>query len=111
MTKDSPITVVSSNELRMLMTALSARDNVRSSQEIVLHDNAQGYLTLKTWLEIMGVNGKLKDALLSVHAGGGLSRAMANDDLFLRLQMLRKPEDDEDDDYYLCDGPPATDAV
>lgn len=46
MTKDSPITIVSSNELRMLMTALSARDNVRSSQEIILHDDAQGYLTL-----------------------------------------------------------------
>ncbi len=111
MTKDSPITVVSSNELRMLMTALSARDNVRSSQEIVLHDDAQGYLTLKSWLNTMGVSGYLRDALLSVHAGGGLSRAMANDDLFLRLQMLRKPEDDEDDDYYLCDGPPAEDAV
>jgi len=107
--KDSPITVVSSNELRNLMTALSARDNIRSTQEIILHDDAQGYLTLKTWLEIMGVSGYLKDALLSVHAGGGLSRSMANDDLFLRLQMLRKEEDESDDDYYVCS--PAADAV
>ncbi len=109
MAKDSPITVVSSTELRNLMTALSARDSIHSTQEIVLHDDAQGYLAHKYWLDIMGVSGYLRDALLSVHAGGGLSRAMANDDLFLRLQMLRKPEDDEDD-YYVCDGPPS-DAV
>lgn len=107
--KDAPLTIVSSKELRMLMTALSARDNVKSSQEVVLHDNAQGYLTLKSWLDIMGVTGYLRDSLLAVHAGGGLSRAIANDDLFLRLQMLRNYEDDEDD-YYTCSAA-ADDAV
>lgn len=106
--KDSPLTIVSSKELRMLMTALSARDNVKSSQEVVLHDNAQGYLTLRSWLDVMGVTGYLRDSLLAVHAGGGLSRAVANDDLFLRLQMLRSDEDD-DDDYYTCSA--ADDAV
>lgn len=109
--KDSPITIVSSTELRMLMTALSARDNVHSEQEIVLHDDARGYLTLKSYLELMGVSGYLADTMLAIHAGGGLSKSLANDDLFLRLQMLRKDADDADDadDYYRCN--PTDDAV
>lgn len=106
--KDSPITIVSSTELRMLMTALSARDNVHSEQEIVLHDDARGYLTLKSYLELMGVSGYLADTMLAIHAGGGLSKSLANDDLFLRLQMLRKDADDADD-YYRCN--PTDDAV
>ena len=104
---DSPITVVSSKELRALMTAMSARDNVVATQEIILHDNAQAYLATKAWLDVMGVTGTLSSMLLSVHAGGGLSRAVANDDLFLRLQMLKKPN--EDTTFF--DGSMADDAV
>ena len=104
---DDPITVVSSQEMRMLMTALSARDGIKSRQEVILSDDAQGFLTLEKWLSAVGVTGYIADSLLAVKSGGALSRAVANDDLFLRLQMVKGPE--EEGEYYAVKSADKTD--
>lgn len=104
---DDPITVVSSQELRMLMTALSARDNIHAPQEVILSDDARGYLSIDAWLNVMGVSGWLADNLRRVHAHGALSRAVAGDDLFFRLQMVKGKTDTGD--YYAVNPPAVSD--
>lgn len=103
MTSDRAITVISDKQIRLLLTALLARDGVKSRSQIILHDDAQAYLGLEKWLQLANVTGPLADMLLGVHADGGLSRALANDDLFLRLQMLAKMDDD-DGAFFVADG-------
>lgn len=106
MTTDSPITVISDKQIRLLLTALLAKDGVQSRPEIILHDNAQAYLGLEAWLDLAGVEGPLRDRLLGIHAGGGLSRAMANDDLYLRLQMIARKDEEGGGFFVAGETPP-----
>ena len=91
------IIVTPSEQLKGLLAMMAAKQTIQERKEVILSDDAEGYLRLENYLDVMGVQGPLADMLLRRQAGGALQRALAGEDILLRLNMVTRPH--EKDDY------------
>lgn len=91
------IIVTPSEQLKGLLAMMAAKQTIQERKEVILSDDAEGYLRLENYLDVMGVQGPLADMLLRRQAGGSLQRALAREDILLRLNMVTRPH--EKDDY------------
>lgn len=91
------IIVTPSEQLKGLLAMMAAKQTIQERKEVILSDDAEGYLRLENYLDVMGVQGPLADMLLRRQAGGALQRSLAREDILLRLNMVTRPH--EKDDY------------
>lgn len=90
------IIVTPSEQLKGLLAMMAAKQTIQERKEVILSDDAEGYLRLENYLDVMGVQGPLADMLLRRQAGGALQRSLAREDILLRLNMVTRPHVKDD---------------
>jgi len=95
---DESMMIMPSAELKALMKVLMSQQ-ISEPIEVILSDDAAGYLRTKTFLEAFGCEGWVKDRILYNRSRSALQRSVAGQDLYLKLQMLEKGEPDEQEFY------------
>lgn len=95
---DESMMIMPSAELKALMKVLMSQQ-ISEPIEVILSDDAAGYLRTKTFLEAFGCTGWVRDKILYNRSRAAMQRALRGQDLYLRLQMLEKGAPDEQEFY------------
>lgn len=84
------------------MAVLQSR-RIQEPREIVMSDDATNFLTQRNFLWFLGLRpgNRIYDMILGTVSGIDLSRAAAGIEPYYRMQMIRRPE--EEDEYVVAD--------
>ncbi len=75
-------------ELKGLLAMMSAKQNIHKPRQVILNNDAESYIRLSNFLDIMDVNNDIKNLILSSNADIGLSRSVKKEDILIRLNMI-----------------------
>lgn len=88
--REDDVIVTPSQELKALLAMMAAKQTVKERREVILSDDAEGYLRIETYLEIMGVGDPLRQIILHRQYAGGLQRSTKREDILLKMQMIER---------------------
>lgn len=92
--REDDVIVTPSEELKALLAMMAAKQTIKERREVILSDDAEAYLRLETYLEIMGVGDPLRQILLHRQYAGGLQRSTKREDILLKMQMIDRGKTD-----------------
>ncbi len=92
--REDDVIVTPSEELKALLAMMAAKQTVKERPEVILSDDAETYLRLETYLDIMHVGDPLRQILLHRQSAGALQRAIKNEDILLKMQMVDRGRTD-----------------
>jgi|GEM_PF-6776611 len=88
---DDDIHIVASDQIRAFMTAIRAGDLIQEPLEVILNDNAEGYLKKLSFLEVMGLRQGtgMYDRFRYIKRAGALQRSTSAADMHVKMRMIR----------------------
>lgn len=86
--REDDVIVTPSEELKALLAMMAAKQTVKERAQIILSDDAEAYLRMETYLDVMRVGDPLRRILLHRQYAGSLQRALMNEDILLKMQMI-----------------------
>lgn len=91
------VTVIPTQQLRAMMAILQSR-RIQEPREVVMSDDAGQYLRTRNFLYFLGLRpeDRVWQVILGVRSGTDLSRTAAGMDPYLRMQMIRSAETEDD---------------
>lgn len=92
--REDDVIVTPSEQLKALLAMMAAKQTIKERREVILSDDAEAYLRIETYLEIMGVGDPLRQILLHRQYAGGLQRSTKREDILLKMQMIDRGKTD-----------------
>ncbi|MGE0015675.1 MAG: hypothetical protein AB7S83_05820 [Candidatus Methanomethylophilaceae archaeon] len=86
--REDDVIVTPSEELKALLAMMAAKQTVKERPQVILSDDAEAYLRLETYLDIMRVGDPLRQILLHRQSAAALQRAVAKEDILVKMQMI-----------------------
>lgn len=86
--REDDVIVTPSEELKALLAMMAAKQTVKERPQVILSDDAEAYLRLETYLDVMRVGDPLRQILLHRQYAAALQRAVAKEDILVKMQMI-----------------------